>query len=210
MDNSNIINNLKERSGKSMKFKVFAIRQLVWQAQIFFIIFFSNTNAKLALLMRIDEKERRQINVGHCYFLKNLQFVSEFETLPLFKLSTSSVTKFSQKAIEHVKVFDEGEMAGLEGNINMENAIDMPDVPPPVPGAGIAGPLPNVMSLYEFCLAEPSSIQENHLVEMLVLGCHLAGSKEAFKGASNYKKLACLSVCVSVNKSRILSVKCPL
>ena len=72
--------------------------------------------------------------------------------------------------------------------------FDGPGGPGGPAGPGIQGGPggPNILSLYEFSQADPSSIRDTQFVEALVLGSQLAGARESFTGA--YFKITLMSL----------------
>ena len=84
MNNSDLIENLKVRSGKSIKFKVISIKQLLFNAQIFFLIFLANDLCHASVLIRNTEKE----NWKHkkTIFSRILRMLLQLETFQHLKL----------------------------------------------------------------------------------------------------------------------------
>ena len=197
MDPSEVIETLKSRSGRSLKVRVVALKQLVFQAQIFFLVIFANENCRVGLLMRNTEKDDRRVSVESSFFLNNLQHIDTHHDIPVFKLSSSSSTKLSNKPVLNYLPIDDETLNTIAAAINIADYVpNVGPLPPPAAGPvgqpGPQGPLQNTLSLYQFCVTNPAFITDQQHVEFLVLGSYLAGARESFTGA--YYKIVCCSL----------------
>ena len=124
-----MIEYLKVRSGKSIKFKVISIKQLLFNAQIFFLIFLANDQCRASVLLRNTEKEKRKLETGKSYFFKNFENVTTIGNIPTFKITSSSVTTLSPRQALNVQDYEEQEMNLIAELIIIENYVDIDILP---------------------------------------------------------------------------------
>ena len=91
MDVPKVINSLKPRSGKSLKFSTKKIVQFEQNMEIFFLVLLSNIEAKIGVVMRNTSLETFNIKDSGSYLIKNLVHQEIKCGVPLFKTSTQSV-----------------------------------------------------------------------------------------------------------------------
>ena len=117
----NIIRDLKERSGKSTKVKVETSKELQLNGAAFFIFFLSSPLGRFCLLLSAEEKSKFGISGGKDFFIKNLTHVSSVSTIPIFRVSNSSVLTVSRRPSQVTEdVFSTEDISMVMSEINVE------------------------------------------------------------------------------------------
>ena len=159
MDPSEVNETLKSRSGQSLKVRVVALKQLVFQVHIFFLVIFANENCRVGLLMRNTEKDDRRVSVDSSFFLNNLQHIDTHHNIPVFKLSSSSSTKLSNKPVLNYLPINDETLNTIAAAINIADYV--PNV----------GPLPPYSCCRTCWTARTSRTSPEHSFSVSVL-CH--------------------------------------
>ena len=158
---------LKERSGKSVKCRAQEILRLEYLETLFMVVLLSNTEVKFAVVMSEKENEKFKIDQGKTFFLKNLSYKGENMGIPLFKVSRQSVFRVSNTELLDCKIFNNVEINALkslevaefyENQDNSENNS--------VASQEKSNDSP-LLSLQEFSSFSPDEIQDHQYVEVV-------------------------------------------
>ena len=158
---------LKERSGKSVKCRAQEILRLEYLETLFMVVLLSNTEVKFAVVMSEKENEKFKIDEGKTFFLKNLSYKGEKMGIPLFKVSRQSVFRVSNTELLDCKIFNNVEINALkslevaefyENQDNSENNS--------VASQEKSNDSP-LLSLQEFSSFSPDEIQDHQYVEVV-------------------------------------------
>ena len=162
---------LKERSGKSVKCRAQEILRLEYLETLFMVVLLSNTEVKFAVVMSKKEHEKLKIDQGKTFFLKNLSYKGEKMGIPLFKVSKQSVFRVSNTELIDCKVFNSVEtdaLKSLEVVEFYENEDDSEKNSVASQEKSNDSPL---LSLQEFSSFSPDEIQDHQYVEVVFSNC---------------------------------------
>ena len=161
----NIINDLKERSGKSLKVKVEDLREVVVGTAVYFVLFLTCAMGKFVIVMNAEKKDKLKISAGKSYFVKNFRHVSSISSVPIFLSSNSSVFRASHRASDSTNAsFNEEEISLILDQLDIGNLFDNP-AENNVPQQSSQSSGGTVVSLPDF-IKNPSAINEQHWVEV--------------------------------------------
>ena len=160
---SQIISDLKPRSGRSIKFLCKDHIELNAEKESFSLFLFSNKEVKVGVVVRTTELETLKLSVGKSYFVNNLQFHEEKSGIPLFKLLPQSLFRESPLALKESVNYQKLEVDALK----TINASKYYDAPLQVKEIQPAQSSSCTLSLQEFLATDPEQIKENQFVEVL-------------------------------------------
>ena len=162
----NVIRDLKERSGKSTKVRVEAVREVAVGAAIHFVIFLSCAVGRFAIIMSSEDKDKMKISAGKSFFVKNLRHISSISSVPIFQPTSSTTIKSSKRASETMNAsFTDEEISSILDQLDIGNLLRIghpQEKTAPQQAAQSSG---TVVPLPDF-VRNPSSINENHFVEV--------------------------------------------
>ena len=162
MDVPKVINSLKPRSGKSLKFSTKKIVQFEQNMEIFFLVLLSNIEAKIGVVMRNTSLETFNIKDSGSYLIKNLVHQEIKCGVPLFKPSTQSVFRASGLPPKNTLEFSMDELKEIEG-IDISNYLMIPSSTPTAPAVMTE----NTLTLFQYSQMKPAEIKENMYVEVI-------------------------------------------
>ena len=157
-----IINDLKERSGKATKMKTLDIIKLDEQHEsVVFLILMANISSKIAVVLNNTDLQRFSIQKDEIFILKNFLHVENITELPIFKITQkTAVRKSGMKNLESLS-FTSDEVQNLKTSINFHQYIDENAVPEPVPiETG------DMLSLVQYC-KKPTELGPGQYVEVI-------------------------------------------
>ena len=160
----NIIKDLKERSGKSLKVKIENVQEVAVGTALYAVLFLSCAFGKLAIVMSKEKRDKMKILAGRTYFIKNFKHISTILSVPIFTESNSSIFRVSQRASDGNNAsFTEEEIANILDQLDIANLLSI-DTVANVPQASHSSE-DGVVSLPDF-ISNPSAVNENHVVEV--------------------------------------------
>ena len=175
-----IINDLKVRSGKSIKFNIEDLQEVNVEGQVLNIVFLVNLSAKIALVLQNADVLFYKIAVKKSYFVQNLEHVETKQGIPVFKIPSPAKTilKPSKKEVPKTVKFSKEES-------NIASLIDMKqfllDMPPMNAPKIESEPDKGLLSLYEFLEKKPKDIKSTTSVEVNFILCLMLYEKFFYK-----------------------------
>ena len=160
----NIVRDLKERSGRSLKVKIENVREVEVGSMAYIVLFLSCALGKLTIVMSGDKKDKMKISAGKTYFIKNFKHITSISSVPIFSESNSSIFRVSQRASDSSNAsFTEEEIDNILAQLDIANLLSI-DVPQNVPQTSQSSE-GGVVSLPDF-IKNPSAVNQNHFVEV--------------------------------------------
>ena len=115
MEIHKVIENLKPRSGKSMKF---TIKHVCQKDSVIRLLLLSNATEKICIIPKTQELDKMNVTTGNTYLVKNLEHVVTNTGIPVFKITVQTTfkksglkiegTDFNQEEVQHLKSLDAG------------------------------------------------------------------------------------------------------
>ena len=115
-----IIKDLEVRSGRSLKCLIKDRRDADGQSG-YQIIFLSRSESKLCILMTNTDVQKFGMDIGKTFLIRNLDYMKNFEDIPMFKVHQSSSFRPSAISLEDTRDFTPDEINGLK-------SIDLSDI----------------------------------------------------------------------------------
>ena len=171
MDIKNTIKALGARSGKIFKCKVQKILEISFGAEIFHLAFLIAQDKKICLILNNSQYTNSKIEKNKWIFLKNLQYCTTVEGIPVFNLARLSSIKESKSRVEteNLLPFDENEFQKFE----VSNLSDFFETSPGPSNSQVEieneeqkQKCKSVLTLTEFLETKSSNITDNQFVEV--------------------------------------------
>ena len=162
-----IIEELRQSSGKSIKFKVIELTKLTDGYDN--ALFLSNATSKICIVMSTENIENYSLRKNESFFVQNLEFVESIEEIPFFKVSAKAKNcfkvsrkkektciEFSNKEIENAKKIDINQY--LQPSEPQATSSSKVDVDPVIQKDNLC--------LHEFCKSIPAKLKTDCYVEV--------------------------------------------
>lgn len=158
-----VINQLKVRSGKTLKVKTLHSFELTHEQEVFFLVLFANLTCKFAVLMRNTHQTANKIVNGKTFSLKNMTHQESVGTIEVFKVSDKSCFRESKLAENDPQTFSPDEIALLK-QIQIAEYYNVVDLVVPVVLPQIASAVN--LTLSQHSLMNSRDIREDQFVEV--------------------------------------------
>lgn len=162
-----VIDDLKERSGKTTKMKALSIVELDQELEnvMVVLILMANISSKIAIVMKKAELEQHNIKEDGIFLLKNFHLVEQISGIPIFKVTNRTTVSQSRVLVLNSLTFTSDEVNNLKTSIDSQQYLDVNvNVNPPNPDNV---PNTDVLTLAQFCKGNPGNPNSNQFVEVI-------------------------------------------
>ena len=170
MDSQELIKCLKVRSGKSLKAVYIRTLEKVEDLSNYHLCIFASSQKKFCVMLFQSKSAELDFGPEKCYLIKNLEYCTEIEELPIFKLTETSSIKESKTRYSggDVKPLTDQICAKLM-DLNIDDYLGSNVIADPVQKIEkkLVPILNNSLSLAEYFQARSSQFGEQNFVEVL-------------------------------------------
>lgn len=159
MDVNKVIEDLKPRSGKTLKFTVKHVFPIDNNMHVLLL---SNATEKICVVLKAEDMEKLNVTSDNIYLVKNLEHIATKNGIPVFKITAQTTFKKSGLKIEDSQDFTEEEVKYLKSLDvgpfllqTVQKARSNQDVTQK-----------KILSLLQFTQMNPRSVSEQQVVDV--------------------------------------------